>query len=132
MPLSVLEYRAQIPSVLPSPSTLGVYTSGYTAVFLGFLYERYFVYHHRKVKVGRFHSFILRVVVPLSILFNIKDYVEPFIDHQRWCNIHQKTKLNEEIDRLLEEDVLWKMEEHTDWYLPICIDPQKLNASLKR
>lgn len=74
----------------------------------------------------------------------LKPDAEPFIDAPRKCSIHIKEKLRNEIDNLIEQGVLRKVEEHTDWCssmafstkkdgsLRICIDPQKLNASLKR
>ena len=75
---------------------------------------------------------------------HLKEDAEPFIDPPRKCSIHLKDQLKEEIEKLIEQDVLRKVEEHTDWCsslaysikkdgsLRICIDPQKLNSSLKR
>lgn len=72
-----------------------------------------------------------------------KDAV-PFIDPPRKCSIHIKEKLRSELERLVEQKVIRKVQEHTDWCssmaisakkdgtLRICLDPQKLNASLKR
>lgn len=74
----------------------------------------------------------------------LKDDAEPFIDPPRKCSIHIKDKLQEELNKLVEQDVLRKVEQHTDWCsslacstkkdgsLRICLDPQKLNSSLKR
>ena len=74
----------------------------------------------------------------------LKDNAGPFIDPLCKCSIHLKIKLKEEIDWLLKEDMLMKVEELTDWCfslvyslkidgsLWICIDPQNLNSSLRR
>lgn len=60
------------------------------------------------------------------------------------CSIHIKDKLQGELNKLVTQDVLQKVEHHTDWCsslaystkkdrsLRIFLDPQKLNASLKR
>ncbi|KAL6486114.1 hypothetical protein MHYP_G00055060 [Metynnis hypsauchen] len=74
----------------------------------------------------------------------LKADAEPFIDPPRKCSIHIKDKLQGELNKLVEQDVLRKVEHHTDWCsslaystkkdgsLRMCLDPQKLNASLKR
>ena len=74
----------------------------------------------------------------------LKEDAEPFIDPPRKCSIHLKDQLKDEIEKLIQQDVLKKVEEHTDWCsslaysvkkdgsLRICIDPQKLNSSSKR
>uniref|UniRef100_A0A8C2EQ68 Gypsy retrotransposon integrase-like protein 1 n=1 Tax=Cyprinus carpio TaxID=7962 RepID=A0A8C2EQ68_CYPCA len=74
----------------------------------------------------------------------LKESANPFIDPPRKCSIHIKDKLQDELNRLVDQGVLRKVEEHTDWCsslafstkkdgsLRICLDPQKLNASLKR
>lgn len=74
----------------------------------------------------------------------LKEDAEPFIDPPRKCSIHIKDKLQRELNTLVEQGVIRKVEEHTDWCsslaygtkkdgsLRICLDPKKLNASLKR
>ncbi len=74
----------------------------------------------------------------------LKEGANPFIDPPRKCNIHIKDKLQNELNKLVNQGVLRKVEEHMDWCsnlafsmkkdgsLRICLDPQKLNASLKR
>ncbi len=74
----------------------------------------------------------------------LKEGANPFIDPPRTCSIHIKDKLQNELNKLVNQGVLRKVEEHTDWCsslafstkkdgsLRICLDPQKLNASLKR
>lgn len=74
----------------------------------------------------------------------LKPDAEPFIDPPRKCSIHIKDKLQDELNKLVAQDVLRKVEHHTDWCsslalstkkdrtLRICLDLQKLNASLKR
>lgn len=75
---------------------------------------------------------------------HLKTDAQPFIDPPRKVSIHMREKLKTEIDSMIEQGVLRKVEEHTDWCssltystkkdgsLRICIDPQKLNNSLKR
>lgn len=86
-------------------------------------------------KIGNFNG------TPKIIL---KEDAEPFIDPPRKCNIHIKDKLQAELNKLVKQDVIRKVDEHTDWCsslaystkkvisLRICPDPKKLNASLKR
>ena len=74
----------------------------------------------------------------------LKQDAEPFIDSPRKCSIHIKDKLKAELDRMEHQGVISKVTEHTDWCssvaystkkdgsLRVCIDPQKLNSSLKR
>ncbi len=74
----------------------------------------------------------------------LKDDAEPFIDAPRKCSIHLKDKLRAELQSLVEQGVIRKVEEHTDWCsslafstkkdgsLRICLDPQRLNKSLRR
>ncbi|KAL0148840.1 hypothetical protein M9458_055849 [Cirrhinus mrigala] len=74
----------------------------------------------------------------------LKEGANPFVDPPRKCSIHIKDKLHNELNKLVNQGVLRKVEEHTDWCsslafstkkdgsLRICLDPQKLNASLKR
>ena len=74
----------------------------------------------------------------------LKDGAEPFTDAPRKCSIHLKDKLRAELDKMEEQGIIRKVEEHTDWCsslafttkkngsLRICLDPQRLNANLKR
>ena len=76
--------------------------------------------------------------------FLVKEDAEPFIDALRKCPIHVKDELKLEIDKLVTQGVIRKVDEHTDWCsslafstkkdgsMCICIDPQRLINSLKR
>lgn len=73
----------------------------------------------------------------------LKKDAEPFVDPPRKCSIHIKDKLQAELNKMVEQDVIRKVEEHTDWCssltystkkdgsLRICLDPKKLNSSLR-
>ncbi|KAI0223565.1 hypothetical protein LSAT2_025262, partial [Lamellibrachia satsuma] len=62
----------------------------------------------------------------------------------RKCSVHIKDKLKQEIDNMVSQKVIRKVDEHTDWcssltftikndgYIRICLDPKRLNDSLKR
>lgn len=81
---------------------------------------------------------------PGTAKLHLKDDAEPFIDPPRKCSIHLKDKLKGELDKLIEDGVLRRVTEHTDWCsslafstkkdstLRICLDPQKLNDNLRR
>ena len=74
----------------------------------------------------------------------VKEDAEPVIDAPRKCPIHVKDELKIEIDKLVTQGVIRKVDEHTDWcsslafstkkdgLMRICIDPQRLNNSPKR
>ena len=74
----------------------------------------------------------------------LKDDAEPFTDAPCKCSIHIRERLREELDKMVAEGVIRKVNEHTDWCsgltsstkkdgsLRVCLDPQHLNASLKR
>ena len=69
---------------------------------------------------------------------------EPSIDPPRKCSVHPEEQLKGELEKMVKQGVIRKVKEHTDWCsslaysekkdgsLRICIDPQKLNAALKR
>ena len=73
-----------------------------------------------------------------------KDDAVPFIDAPRKCPLHIKDELKAEIDKMEGQQVIRKVDEHTDWVsslayttkrdgsLRICLDPQKLNKALRR
>jgi len=75
---------------------------------------------------------------------HLKDDAEAFIDAPRKCSVHIKDKLKQEIDNLVSQKVIRKVDEHTDWCssltfttkkdgsIRICLDPKRLNDSLKR
>ena len=44
----------------------------------------------------------------------LKDDAEPFIDAPRKCSIHIKDKQQEELNRMVNLGVMWKVEEYTD------------------
>ena len=48
----------------------------------------------------------------------LKEDAEPFIDPPRKCSIHIKDKLHAELNKMVEQDVIRKVEEHTDWSAP--------------
>ena len=74
----------------------------------------------------------------------LKDDAIPFIDAPRKCPIHIKDELKAELDKMERQEVIRKVDEHTDWVsslayttkrdgsLRICLDPQKLNNALRR
>ena len=69
---------------------------------------------------------------------------EASIDPPRKCSVHLEEQLKAELEKMVKQGVIRKVKEHTDWCsslaysvkkdgsLRICIDPQKLNAALKR
>ena len=75
---------------------------------------------------------------------NLKDDAEAFIDAPRKCSIHMKEKLKQELQNMDSQGVIRKVDEHTDWCsslaystkkdgsICVCIDPQRLNARLRR
>ncbi len=81
---------------------------------------------------------------PGEVKHLLKDDAEPFIDAPRKCSIQRKDKLRAELQSLVEQGVISKVEEHTDWRsrvafstkkdgsLRICLDQQRLNKSLWR
>ena len=74
----------------------------------------------------------------------LKDDAEAFIDAPRKCSIHMKDKLKQELQSIVSQGVIRKVDEHTDWCsslaystkkdgsIRVCIDPQRLNAALRR
>ena len=74
----------------------------------------------------------------------LKDDAEAFIDAPRKCSIHMKEKLKQELQTMVTQGVIRKVDEHTDWCsslaystkkdgsIRVCIDPQRLNAALRR
>ena len=74
----------------------------------------------------------------------LKDDAEAFIDASRRCSIHMKDKLKQELHNMVSQGVIRKVDEHTDWCSSLvynakkdgpireCIDPQRLNAALRR
>ena len=72
----------------------------------------------------------------------LKDDAEAFIDAPRKCSIHMKEKLKQELQIMVTQGVIRKVDEHTDWCsslaystkkdgsIRVCIDPQRLNAEL--
>ena len=82
--------------------------------------------------------------LPGKVKLHLKDDAVPFIDPPRKYSIHLKPKLKEELDKMEEQGVITKVKEHSDWCsslaisikkdgsLRICLDPRKLNDSLRR
>ena len=79
-----------------------------------------------------------------TAILRLKDDAVPFIDAPRKCPLHIKDELKAEIDKTEGQQVIRKVDEHTDWVsslayttkrdgsLTICLDPQKLNKALRR
>ena len=79
-----------------------------------------------------------------TAMLRLKDDAVPFIDAPRKCPLHIKDELKAEIDKMEGQQVIRKVDEHTDWVfslayttkrdgsLRICLDPQKLNKALRR
>ncbi|XP_038052821.1 uncharacterized protein LOC119725487 [Patiria miniata] len=75
---------------------------------------------------------------------HLKEDAKPSIDAPRKCSIHLKPKLKIEIDKMEQQGVIRKVTHHTDWCssittnlkqdgtLRVCLDPKRLNQSLKR
>ena len=75
---------------------------------------------------------------------SLKRDAQPSIDAPRKCSIHLKEKLQLELDTIENDEIIRKIEHHTDWCssitttvkrdgsLSICLDPKRLNDSLKR
>ena len=74
----------------------------------------------------------------------LKDDAEAIIDAPRKCSIHMKDKLKHELQTMVSQGVIRKVDEHTDCCSSlaysmkkdgssrVCIDPQRLNAELCR
>ena len=72
----------------------------------------------------------------------LKDDTEAFIDAPRKCSIHMKHKLKQELQNMVSQGVIRKVDEHIDWCsslaystnkdgsIRVFIDPQRLNAAL--
>ena len=81
---------------------------------------------------------------PGTAALHLKDDAEPFIDAPRKCSVHIKDKLKAELDSMLSQKVIRKVDEHPDWCsslafttkkdgsIRIFLEPKKLNDSLKR
>ena len=75
---------------------------------------------------------------------HLKDNAIPFIDAPRKCSIHLKPLIKAELQKMEQEGVIQRITEHSDWCsslvyvtkpdnsLRICLDPQRLNQSLRR
>ena len=74
----------------------------------------------------------------------LKQDATPSIDAPRQCSIHLKARLQQELDTVENDGIIRKIEHHTDWCssittsvekdgsLRVCLDPKRLNDSLKR
>ena len=74
----------------------------------------------------------------------LKEDAEPHVDRPRKCNINLKPKIEAELKQMEDTGIIRKVREHTDWCssivystksdgsLRICIDPRRLNESIKR
>ena len=71
----------------------------------------------------------------------LKDGAEAFIDAPRKCSILIKEKLKQELQNMVSQGVIRKVDEHTDWCsslaystkkdgsIRVCHDPQRLNSA---
>lgn len=74
----------------------------------------------------------------------LKDDAEPHIDAPRKCSIHIKEKLRLELSKMEQQGVIRHVDHHTDWCssittsvkkdgsVRVCLDPKRLNDSLRR
>ena len=74
---------------------------------------------------------------------HLKANAEPFINPPHRCPIHLRDKIKAELDNMEQKGIIRKVDTHTDWHLSltyaikqdgslrVCLDPQKLNKSLK-
>ena len=46
---------------------------------------------------------------------HLKEDAEPFTDAQRKCNVHIKEKLKRELDSMVSQKLIRKVDEHTNW-----------------
>ena len=67
---------------------------------------------------------------PREAKLHIKDDAEPFIDAPRKCPIHIKDELKLEIDNLVIQGVIRKVEEHTDWCSSLAFSTKNHTKSL--
>ena len=75
---------------------------------------------------------------------HLKENAKPSIDAPRKCSIHLKDKLRDKLEKMERQGVIRKVTHHTDWcsslvtsvkkdgLLRLCLDPKRLNQSLKR
>jgi len=75
---------------------------------------------------------------------HLKDDARPSIDAPRKCSVHLRDKLQKELQTMEKQGVIRKINHHTDWCssltttvkkdgsLRVCLDPKRLNQSLKR
>ena len=75
---------------------------------------------------------------------HLKDDATASIDPPRKCSVHVQEKLKRELEQMENDGIIKKVDHHTDWCsslttalkkdgsLRICLDPRKLNQSLKR
>ena len=86
-------------------------------------------------KIGKFEG---------TARLRLKDDAEAFIDAPRKCSVHITNQLKQEIENIVSQKVIRKVDEHTDWLssltfitkkdgsIRICLNPKRLNDSLKR
>ena len=80
----------------------------------------------------------------VKVSLHLEEGAEPTIDAPRKCSVHLKPKLEAEINKMEEQAIIRKVTHHTDWCsfsttslkqdgsLRVCLDPKRLNQSLKR
>ena len=80
----------------------------------------------------------------MKATLNLQPDATPSIDPPRKCSVHLKQKIKEELQKMEDLGVIKKINHHTDWCcsmttnikkdgsIRVCIDPKRLNNSLKR
>ena len=75
---------------------------------------------------------------------HLKPDAQPQIDPPQKCSVHVKPKLEAELHKMEKDGVIRRVSKHTDWCsslttvvkkdgsLRVCLDPKRLNESLKR
>ena len=78
------------------------------------------------------------------VKIRLKEDAEPHVDRPRKCNINLKPKIEAELKQMEDTGIIRKVREHTDWCssivystkrdgsLRICLDPKRLNETIKR
>ena len=60
---------------------------------------------------------------------HLKDDAEAFIDAPRKCSMHIKDKLKQEIENMVSQKVIRKVDEHTDWCSSLTLPQRRMVPS---